>query len=36
MGGWAVACTGAVLEFEPVIVILLGKIQKEESDPSQG
>ena len=36
MGEWAVASTGAVLEFEPVIVILLGRIQKEESDWSQG
>lgn len=33
---WAVAYTGAVLEFGPVIVILLGRIQKEESDLSQG
>lgn len=34
--GWAVAYTGAVLEFGPVIVILLGRIQREESDLSQG
>lgn len=34
--GWAVAYTGAMMEFGPVIVILLGRVQKEETNPSQG